>query len=72
VFELIANRLDRIEGFRGTPQLYERQVTNNDIVHTSNSKGVVLTDDADPPNYWRVTIDSTGTLTQTNLGRSYE
>jgi len=72
VFELLSDRLDQIEGFRGEPALYNRQTTSHDIIHTDNSKGVVLTDDASPPNYWRVTIDSTGTLQQTNLGREYK
>lgn len=72
IFELLSDRLDKIEGYRGEPQLHSRQTTAEDIVHTSNSRGVVLTDDSDPPNYWRVTIDNTGTLIQTNLGRSYE
>lgn len=71
VFELLANRLDRIEGLRGSPTLYATQTTGHDTVHTNASRGVVLKDDGDPPNYWRITIDSTGTLTQTNLGRSY-
>lgn len=38
VFELLADRLDQIEGFRGTPQLYQRQLTAHDVVHTSASK----------------------------------
>jgi len=71
VLELLAERLDRIEGLRGSPVLYNRQTTAYDVVHTSPNKGVVLKDDATPANYWRVTIDSTGALTQTNLGRSY-
>ena len=72
VFELLSDRLDKIEGYRGEPALYARQTTGFDIVHTSNTRGVVFTDDANPPNYWRVTINSAGTLLQTNLGRSYE
>ena len=72
VFELLSNRLDRIEGLRGYPVLYGRQTTAHDVVHTSANRGVVLKDDADPPNYWRVTIDSSGVLQQTNLGRNYE
>ena len=72
VFELLSNRLDKIEGFRGEPTLYARQTTAHDVVHIDNTRGVVLTDDASPANFWRITIDSTGTLAQTNLGRSYK
>ena len=72
VFELLADRLDKIEGHRGEPVLYARQTTDYDTVHTSATRGVVLKDDATPPVYWRVTIDNTGTLTQTSLGRDYK
>jgi len=72
VFELLANRLDKIEGHRGEPELYARQTTQYDTVHTSASRGVVLKDGADPPVYWRVTIDTAGALVQTSLGRDYK
>jgi len=71
VFELLSDRLDKIEGHRGEPVLYARQTTDFDTVHTSPTRGVVLKDDATPSVYWRLTIDSTGTLVQTSLGRSY-
>ena len=71
VFELLSDRLDKIEGHRGEPVLYSRQITGFDTVHDDKDKGVVLKDDADPANYWRITIDNTGTLVQTNLGRDY-
>jgi len=70
VFELISDRLDRIEGHRGEPTLYARQFTDYDTVYSGTNKGVVLKDDATPANYWRLTIDNTGTLVQTNIGRS--
>lgn len=72
VFELLSDRLDQIEGLRGSPVLYDRQLTAHDIVHVSANRGVVLTDTATPPHYWRVTIDNTGSLVYTDLGRSYE
>jgi hypothetical protein len=72
VFELLSDRLDKIEGFRGESQLYGNQVSGFDSVHTDAQRGVVLKDNANPANYWRVTIDSTGTLQQTNLGRDYK
>lgn len=43
---------------------------DNDIVMTSTSKGLVLKDNAGTPHYWRVTINSAGTLVTTDLGTS--
>ena len=73
LLESISNRLDQIEGYRGEPKVWNRQVNVGDLVvdGESNGNGVVLKDESDPPNYWRVTIDSTGTLSQTNLGREF-
>jgi hypothetical protein len=73
LLESISNRLDQIEGYRGEPKVWNRQVSVGDLVvdGESNGNGVVLKDESDPPNYWRVTIDSTGTLSQTNLGREF-
>lgn len=72
IFELLSSRLDEMQGLIGSPVLYNRLATAHDIVHISANRGVVLMDNANPPNYWRITIDNTGTLVQTNLGRSYE
>lgn len=71
VFGLIADRLDKIEGYRGSPELHNDMTTNSDVIVVDKNKGLVLKDDGNPPNYWRVTIDSTGTLQQTSLGRTY-
>lgn len=71
IFELLSDRLDKIEGHRGEPELYARQTTAYDTVHTSATRGVVLKDDSTPPVYWRLTINSAGTLVQTSLGRDY-
>jgi hypothetical protein len=69
IFELISDRLDKIEGLRGSPQFYGDVYNGYDTVHTDSTKGLVLKDAGTPPHYWRVTIDSTGTLVQTDLGR---
>ena len=71
LFELVSDRLDKIEGFRGEPEVYSRQINKDDLVIDGSGNGVVLKDDADPANYWRVSIDSTGTLAQTSLGREF-
>jgi len=71
LMEQISNRLDRIEGYRGEPEVWNRQVNKDDLVIDGTGVGVVLKDDGDPPQYWRVSIDNTGTLIQTSLGREF-
>lgn len=72
ILGLISDRLDKIEGFRGTPRFYDSAEFSGDVICLSASDGLVLKDNGDPANYWRVTIDSSGTLQHTNLGRSYD
>jgi len=64
--------LDQVRGLRGDISWHNRAITNHDIVIGNNSKGLVLRDTANPANYWRVTVDSTGSLQVTNLGRNYK
>ena len=71
LFELISNRLDKIEGFRGEPEVFNRQVNKDDLVIDGSGKGIVLKDDGDPPQYWRIKVDSYGSISQQNLGRGY-
>lgn len=71
IFALISDRLDTIQGFRGYPVIYNKTVTEYDIIIDSNTTGIIFKDDASPANYWRVTIDSSGTLTKTKLGPTY-
>ena len=70
--ENISNRLDKIEGYRGEPEVWSRQINKEDVVVDNEARGVVLKDDGDPAQYWRVSIDSTGTLSQVSLGREYK
>jgi hypothetical protein len=72
IFGLIADRLDRMEGFRGEPQLWDRLLTSSDVVFNSSLVGIILKDNGNPPDYWRVTINSAGTIVRTNLGRVYK
>lgn len=72
VLSLISDRLDQIEGLRGNPKFYNMVEASDDVVVFNAERGLVLKDDGDPANYWRVTVDSTGTLQITSLGRSYE
>jgi hypothetical protein len=43
---------------------------SNDIVALDSAKGLVLKDTAGTPHYWRVTVDSAGVLSTTDLGTS--
>lgn len=72
LMELISNRLDKIEGYRGEPEVFSRQVNKSDLVLDGSGVGVVLRDNANPPGYWRISVDNTGTLIQTSLGREYK
>ena len=69
---LIATRLDQIEGFRGQPRVYDTMLLTKDIVALDSTRGLILLDQASPPQYWRITIDTTGTLQVTQLGPTYE
>ena len=71
VFDLISDRLDRIEGLRGVHEVHSNIILNVDAVFTGTSRGVILKDAANPSHYWRVTVDAGGNLDVTNLGRSY-
>ena len=71
ILQKISDRLDKIEGYRGSPEVWSKQVNKDDVVLENSGTGVVLKDGNTPPNYWRVTIDNAGALVQTNLGREY-
>jgi hypothetical protein len=71
IFGLLSDRLDKMEGYRGSPVLHSSMETGYDLIITDKDKGVVLKDDGNPANYWRVTIDSVGDLQTTSLGRNY-
>lgn len=71
IFELIADRFDKVEGYRGHLTSYNYIEAQSDVVVMNSTKGIVLKDAANPPNYWRLNLDTTGTLTLTNIGRVY-
>ena len=72
VFGLLSDRLDKMEGYRGKPEFRNIVLMNHDVVITGTGNGIVLRDNGNPASYWRVTIDSTGSLVYTNIGRDYE
>ena len=74
ILQFVSDRLDQMEGFRGTPRVYNNMKTDYDVVVLNSNKGLVLTDNGDPAHYWRLSINqtgTTGTLTITDLGASY-
>ena len=72
VFGLLSDRLDRMEGYRGKPRFRNIVLMEDDVVNLYPGKGIVLCDNGNPASYWRITIDSTGSLVYTNIGRDYE
>lgn len=42
--------------------------TTDDLIVDTNSKGLVLKDNAGTPHYWRVTVSAAGALVVTDLG----
>jgi hypothetical protein len=44
--------------------------TTSDVIIDLATKGLVLKDTQGTPHYWRVTIDTTGALTTTDIGTS--
>ena len=71
VLSLVADRLDKLEGLRGQPKFFDKVLCNDDIIVLDGLRGVVLVNRADPPQYYRLTISESGTLTVTRLGASY-
>ena len=71
ILALISDRLDRLEGFRGMPQIKNSLITNGDLVNINPNTGLVLNDNGNPPTFWRITIDSNGTVYRTQIGRTY-
>lgn len=71
IFELMSVRMDNLEGYRGHGKFYNYVENMSDVVVLDNTKGIVLKDNGNPPNYWRVTINSAGTVVVTNIGSIY-
>lgn len=72
VLRMLSDRLDRIEGYRGTPKLHNIMSTEYDLVVDNSKRGIVLKDgDKATSSYWRLTVDSTGGINRTNIGRTF-
>ena len=71
IFELMTIRLDNLEGYRGHAKMYNYVEHLSDVVVTDTTRGVVLKDGGNPPNYWRITVNTAGTLVVTKIGRVY-
>jgi len=72
IFELLSDRLDRIEGLRGTAQVFGKQLVQGDGVFPQGGTGPVVSDDGNPAGYWRLAVDTSGTVSATSLGKDYE
>jgi len=68
--ELQTNK-DTVSGYAGlnaSSRTTKGVDTTDDLIVDTNSKGLVLKDNAGTPHYWRVTVNSAGTLVVTDLG----
>jgi len=52
----------------GTNRITVGSDTTDDVIIDTSSKGLVLKDNAGTPHYWRVTVNTTGSLIVTDLG----
>jgi len=71
IFEAMSTRLDKLEGYRGHAKFYNYVELGFDVLIDESTKGLVLKDSGNPPSYWRVTVNSAGTLVVTDIGRTY-
>lgn len=55
-------------GLNGVSRITKGVDTTDDVIIDLASKGLVLKDTQGTPHYWRVTINTTGTLVTTDLG----
>lgn len=55
-------------GLNSSSRIIKGADTTDDLIVDTNSKGLVLKDNAGTPHYWRITINSAGTLVITDLG----
>lgn len=55
-------------GLNATSRITKGIDTIDDVIIDLASKGLVLKDTQTTPNYWRITINNSGTLVITNIG----
>jgi hypothetical protein len=67
-FEKMSKVKENLKEYRKKTDRIE--LVDDDIVFDIAGKGIVLKDAATPPHYWRLTIDATGQLVTTDLGKN--
>ena len=62
------NAVSGYAGLNASSRVTKGADTTDDLIVDTNSKGLVLKDNAGTPHYWRITVNSAGTLVVTDLG----
>jgi hypothetical protein len=65
------SQLDAASGYAGlnsASRITKGVDTTDDVIIDSNTKGIVLKDNAGTPHYWRINVSTLGVLTTTDLG----
>lgn len=62
ILKKIDTDISQLRGLSGDVPMEARSIHSDDVIFTSTDKGVVLKDDGNPPQYWRVWVNSSGTL----------
>ena len=71
ILKRINDRLDTIQGRRGDYKPESRQIMQDDLIFDDTTRGVILKDDGTPPRFWRLWVDSSGTIYTESIGGSY-
>jgi len=62
--------IDELSGLRGNVHPFDSIDTTDDVIVDLATSGVVLKDTQARPHYWRVTVNTSGSLVTTDLGIS--
>ena len=62
VLKKMEEELNIARGYRGDVPMEARMVHTEDIIVNDTTKGLILVDDGRPQTFWRVWVNSSGTL----------
>lgn len=62
ILKRVQEELDTARGYSGDVDMSARMVHKDDIIFNDPTKGLVLLDDGTPQTYWRIWVDSNGSL----------
>ena len=71
VLKKISEEIRVARGEAGDITQGSRMINSDDLIFNTTDKGVVLKDDGTPPQYWRLWVNSSGTLYTESIGGSY-